>query len=634
MSRKQYELDSAIKEIEQLFKSTELIPKLYQSVESISRILCAIIKTRGENWLNELNDLPLNSIERVKLNNVFQPYIPFILSFFNGKMKGGENKEKDDADADADAELEEVKDVTDTSDESANYGPDDLTEKIMNTFGFIDSTVNQVALSDFGILKMEKDSDSEPDIRLFPDFITKPVYGLNPAISKGLEQIRVPFRTLVIVVYLLLDIARMAFASAGNDMNRNILSIVVAVLDLLRGDWKKAIMTIMGYFGTTPLFMGQLGKVYLTLFQTLSPNIQNNFIFGTIDSIKSLIVGILLAVFKVAAPYELRKPIIEVLDTIAKHKQDIDGTLEAADLKPLPDYMAPTFNDLNNLQSLMDDPAFICSSEHQELVKTIDNSAIIHIVLQLLRIPVTERFREYHCGTETKSFVERIVERQSKPIKIPQKSPSEEKEESEENKLNGEKTVEKEENGENKLNGDKTVEKEENEENKLNENKKVEKEENEENKVNEENKEKKENGENKVNENKKVEKEENEENKVNENKKVEGTIEPMQPQAEQPMQQMMYPPQQMQPMYPQQMQPMYPQQMQPMYPQQMQPMYPQQMIQPQPMYPPQQMIQPQPMYPPQQMMQPQVVQPPSQAVQPPQEKTGGNARKLRRSYST
>ena len=590
MSRKQYELDSAIKEIEQLFKSTELIPKLYQSVESISRILCAIIKTRGENWLNELNDLPLNSIERVKLNNVFQPYIPFILSFFNGKMKGGANEVNKEKEADADAEeLEEVKDVTDTadasdeSDESANYGPDDLTEKIMNTFGFIDSTVNQVALSDFGILKMEKDSDSEPDIRLFPDFITKPVYGLNPAISKGLEQIRVPFRTLVIVVYLLLDIARMAFASTGNDMNRNILSVVVAVLDLLRGDWKKAIMTIMGYFGTTPLFMGQLGKVYLTLFQTLSPNIQNNFIFGTIDSVKSLIVGILLAVFKVAAPYELRRPIIEVLDTIAKHKQDIDGTLEAADLKPLPDYMAPTFNDLNNLQSLMDDPAFICSSEHQELVKTIDNSAIIHIVLQLLRIPVTERFREYHCGTETKSFVERIVERQSKPIKIPQKSPSEEKEENGENKVNGEK-VEKEANGENKVNGEK-----------------VEKEENGENKVNGENKEKT------------VEKEENEEKKVNENKKVEGTTEPMQSQAEQP--QPMYPPQQMM-----QPQPMYPQQM-------MQPMYPQQMMQPQAVQPPQQMMQPQAVQP-----QPQAEQP--QPEQSPQEKTGGNARKLRRSYST
>ena len=73
MSSKHYELDSAIKEIEQLLKSTELIPKLYHSVENISRILCAIIKTNGENWLNEFNEGQLNSIERTKLNNLFQP---------------------------------------------------------------------------------------------------------------------------------------------------------------------------------------------------------------------------------------------------------------------------------------------------------------------------------------------------------------------------------------------------------------------------------------------------------------------------------------------------------------------------------------------------------------------------------
>jgi hypothetical protein len=617
MSRKQYELDSAIKEIEQLLKSTELIPKLYQSVESISRILCAIIKTGGENWLNEFNEGQLNSIERAKLNNVFKPYIPFILSFFNGKMKGGVNEDKE---KEAE-ELEEVKDVTDTadeSDESANYGPDDLTEKIMNTFGFIDSTVNQVALSDFGILKMEKDSDSEPDIRLFPDFITKPIYGLNPAISKGLEQIRVPFRTLVIVVYLLLDIARMASATVGNDMNRNILSVVVAVLDLLRGDWKKAIMTIMGYFGTTPLFMGQLGKVYLTLFQTLSPNIQNNFIFGTIDSVKSLIVGILLAVFKVAAPYELRRPIIEVLDTIAKHKQDIDGVLEESDLKPLPDYMAPTFNDLNNLQSLMDDPAFICSSEHQELVKTIDNSAIIHIVLQLLRIPVTERFRQYHCGTETKSFVERIVERQSKPVKIPQKGSTGDNEvkngvENEVKGATGMNEVKNEVKGATGMNGENKVENEVKGATGYN---KVE------NKV--KNEVKGATGTNEVEngvENKVENKVENEVkgatgyNKVE--NKVENEVKVVNPEAgvTGTMQPMMYPP-----MYP----PMYPQ----MYP----PMYPQ-------MYPPglMQQMQQQPMQ--QQPMQPMQQQPmqpiqPQAQVEPLKEQKGGNTRKLRRSYST
>ena len=537
MSRKQYELDGAIKEIEQLLKSTELIPKLYHSVENISRILCAIIKTNGENWLNELNDLQLNSIERTKLNNLFQPYIPFILSFFNGKMKGGLNEVKNEVKNEV--EDEELEEVNDASEESAKYGPDDFTEKVLDTFGFIDSIVNKVATSDFGILKMEKDSDDAPDMRLFPDFITKPIYGINPVISKGLEQVKLPFRMIVTIIYLLLDIARMASATTGNDMNRNILSVVVAVLDLLRGDWKKAIMTIMGYFGTTPLFMGQLGKVYLTLFQTLSPNIQNNFIFGTVDAVKSLIIGILLAVFKIAAPYEVRRPIIEVLDTIAKHKEDIDGTLEAADLKPLPEYMAPTFNDFNNLQSLMDDPAFICSSEHQELVKTIDNSAIIHIILQLLRIPVTERFREYHCGTETKSFVERIVERQSKPIKILQKGPT------------GENRVVNEVNGVNEVKGATGV-------NGVNEVKGA-------------------TGENEVNEVKGAtgvnEVENGVENKV-ENKvenEVKGATGQMQQMMYPPMYQpMMYPPQQMYPpqMYPPQMQPqqMQPQQMQPMQP--------------------------------------------------------------------
>ena len=422
MSRFKYQLDDAINEIEQLFKSSELIPKLYHSVESISRILCAINKTKGENWMNELNDLQLNEIERVKLNRLFQPYIPFILSFFNGQMKGGvneisievPNEVPDEVPNEVPDEVPTVLDAVETQ-----YGPDDLTEKIMDALGFIDSAVNQVASSDYGILKMEKDSDSEPDMRLFPDFITKPLFGINPAISQGLEKVKIPFRMIIIIVYLLLDIARIAAATTGNDMNRNILSVLLAVLELLRGDWKKAIMSIMGYFGTTPLFMGQLGKVYLTLFQTLSPNIQNNFIFGTIDAAKSLIIGILLAVFKVAAPYEVRQPIITVFDTIAKNKQEIDGVLETADLKPLSDYMSPTFNDFNNLQSLIDDPAFICSSEHQEMVKSIDNSSIIHIVLQLLRIPVTERFLEYHCGTDTKSFIDRLVEQQSKSIKVP-----------------------------------------------------------------------------------------------------------------------------------------------------------------------------------------------------------------------
>ena len=397
---KRYQLDNVIKQIEHLFKNSALIPNMYQSVENLSNIINAIVKTNGVEWASQLN---VSEMDRSRFTEVFRPYISTILSFFGKEMKGGAEKTED-------VKNENIKEGT---------GPDDITEKIMNAFQYIDSTVNQAA-SDYGIVKYENAYDTEPDIRLFPDIITKPIFTINPVISKGMEQIKVPFRMLVIAVYLFLDIARMSVASAGQDNNRRILSVVVALFDFLRGDWKKGILSIMGYFGTTPLFMGQLGKVYLTLFQTLSPTIQKNFIFGTIDSVKSIIIGVLLSVFKIAAPLEVRQPLIDVLATIAKNKKSIDDTLESADLEPLPDYMSPTFHDLNNLQALMDDPAFICSTEHEELVKTIDNSAIIHVILQLMRIPVTERFREYQCGKESKSFIERIVERQKKPIKIPE----------------------------------------------------------------------------------------------------------------------------------------------------------------------------------------------------------------------
>jgi hypothetical protein len=164
--------------------------------------------------------------------------------------------------------------------------------------------------------------------------------------------------------------------------------------------------------------MGQLGKVYLTLFETLSPTIQDNFMYGAYDAVKSLVVGILLAIFKVTATYELRKQIIDIFKTIEQHKKDIDGSLKAADLNPLPDYMIPSFEDLNNLQTLMDDPAFLCSKEHQELVKNINQSNLLNVLLQMARIPVKEQFIQWKCdGKPAQPFVKELADRQRKPNK-------------------------------------------------------------------------------------------------------------------------------------------------------------------------------------------------------------------------
>jgi chemotaxis protein histidine kinase CheA len=168
----------------------------------------------------------------------------------------------------------------------------------------------------------------------------------------------------------------------------------------------------MGYYGTSPLLMGQMVKVYLSLFQTLSPTVQDSILYGALDTTKSFIIGALLAIFKITAPESVRLPLIGMLEKIAKKKAEIDGTLVDAGLSARSDSFSPTFEDFNNIQALMDDPEFICSSEFETLIEQVNNTSIINMILQILRIPVTKEFREYRCGTKpSKPFLTLIVEK-------------------------------------------------------------------------------------------------------------------------------------------------------------------------------------------------------------------------------
>jgi hypothetical protein len=405
--------------VDTLLSSNTFLPGLYQSANNICGIFTAIIESRGENWVDHVRTISWTDEEKQKFEHLFQPYLPHILAFFNG-MKGGV-----EPGADADAELDaepgtgtEPGAGAKTSSTSKYYTPDDIFLKIREALQYIDSTVAEIA-SDKGIMKFEKKADKEEDYPIIPSAavaLLEPT-PLGPA-AVALGQIKVPLRLLITLIYLFLDMSRMAAATAGQDQTRKVLSIAVALIDILRGDWKKGITSIMGYFGTAPLFMGQLAKTYLFLFQMLSPRIQDNFLFGVHDALKSFMIGVLLTIFKVTAPYEIRIKVIEVFETIAKHKKDIDGTLESADLNPLPEYMTPSFEDLNNLQALMDDPAFLCSKEHQELVKNINQSYMLRILLEMARIPVTEQFIKWKCdGKPARPFVEELADRQRKPNK-------------------------------------------------------------------------------------------------------------------------------------------------------------------------------------------------------------------------
>ncbi len=408
--------------------------KLYKSTDGIMKIINAIIKTRGDGWAvqvlnNEGNPL-LTKEEQIKFTEALQPYLESIIDFFGqDEMTGGQY----------------IPDITKLSGMSNKFlktkiaqatnsypippfdptkmpGIDDIYSKIVNRIGNVNSTLNNYS-SKYGILKLEKEHDLEPDIRVVPEpvalAISDGVFGLSTAAGfpilpnitlEVLSKFKVPFRTLVFLVYLILDVARIAMGVSGPAIGRKILSIIVSILELLKGDWKKAVLSFIGYYGQTPMLIGEILKVVLTMFEMLAPQIQHSIIFGSLDTVKSLIVGLLLSIFQITAPEQVRLPLIAVLEKIAQKKAEMDGTLEDIGLSARPDYLSPTWNDLNNIQAVMSDEAYICSCEFQDLVKAVDNAAIIRIVLQILRIPVNQDMIEYKCGKEPcKGFVASVV---------------------------------------------------------------------------------------------------------------------------------------------------------------------------------------------------------------------------------
>lgn len=428
-----YNLDQLTHVVNNEIKKKDLTKQLYKSADGIFRIIDTIVKTNGNNWavqvLDDNGKELLTKEEQHKFTEEFKPYTETIIHFFkDNEIMGGAIPDVESLSGLSkdfiEKKLQDISGKNNEIDPTKMIGIDDIYGKIYDRIGKLDETVNDYA-SKYGILKLEKEHDLEPDIRLIPEpaqaFISEGLFSLSTAAGfpippnltmEVLDKIKLPFRTIIFTIYLALDIARIAMAVTDRTTGRKILSIVVSVIDLLRGDWKKAILTFIGYFGMRPLLIGQITKLFLSLYEMLAPQLQSDIYFGALDTSKSLLIGFLLAVFQVTAPEEIRLPFIGILEKIAQKKVELDGNLVDAGLSARPNYLAPTFEDLNNLQAVMSDDAFICSKEFEELISQVNKSAIIRIILQILRIPVTEEFRKYKCGTNpSKPLTETLVEK-------------------------------------------------------------------------------------------------------------------------------------------------------------------------------------------------------------------------------
>jgi hypothetical protein len=455
-----YNLENIKRNIDDAITDKSMPDKLYSSVNAITNIIEAIVMTGGKDWvtrvLNKDGNPMLTNEEQIKFTEAFEPYINTIINYFkNNKhenQEGGQvpdiidiplNTQKSTINTQTIKSTNTSKDnisalsglpnsfinnklgQSNTNNSKKQVGPDVLYEKMIDKIKNVNSTVNNYA-SKYGILKLEKEHDIGKDVRLvpkpvasliasglkfLPTLVAGPAAGIDPEITlQVLDKVKVPLRTLITAIYVALDVARIGIAVSGTPERRKIFTILLSLVELLRGDWKKALLSFIGYYGTSPLLIGEMLKVFLSVFQTTSPYFQDKVIFGIPILAKSLIIGLLLSIFQITAPEEIRLPLIGVLEKIAHMAKSVDKKLIEADFSARPAYFTPTFEDLNNIQAVFNDPAYVCSCEVQELIDEASKSSIISVILQLLNVPVTNKFREVQCGSsQCKTFVKLIA---------------------------------------------------------------------------------------------------------------------------------------------------------------------------------------------------------------------------------
>jgi hypothetical protein len=289
-----------------------------------------------------------------------------------------------------------------------------------------------------GILQFEQSYDGSETSEATDVYPLGFLESLPYPVTKILAKIPVPIRTIVFFAYTALDVARILIGVSPTDSPsiRKVLSIIVAIADFLKGDWKKAILSFAGFFSQDYILMGIFGKLIISVFELMAPDLQFSIAYGLLDVIKSLLAGVLLELVKIFGLAGIRTRIIDGFKEIEKIIQDNMDTFKKETGKDIvPSYLIPSFDNIQNIQAIIGHKEFACSSGFLKIVDDMVGTppnVIIKIALELLRVPIDIEFRAEKCGSTDTSYARRLYDKAAdKGIVAPVKAQSEVAEEPE-----------------------------------------------------------------------------------------------------------------------------------------------------------------------------------------------------------
>ena len=400
----QKELEATLDNLERLADEDHesLKKKVYNTLSGISFLIIQAKKANfKKGWVSELHDRHNEPMfERNEARLLEESIHTFIKPLFSKELHKGGVIKAPNIKASATGTL--VK---------QSFNPEDLSLdraywRVRDMLKAIDNQVKNFS-RELGPFRFFYDKNT-PDFR-FPLPVPAP-----PPVFVSIIMVPINPRAIPIVIGLVIEAIRITYSVGplSNDVTRKVLSLVLGLIDFLKGDWKQGILSIIGFFGEGPLIGGIIGKVILNILDLVAPDIQERMTMNIYQSGKSMYIGFLLWGFANFAPDFIRAEARTQFDAIKKIITDANGKIDKIEgamqksvepaglqlkLKDIPEDFVPTFDDIQNLQAIVRQPTIYCSKEFQDAIEPLRKIPPMRLVLELMNIPTDPQTLAFEC---------------------------------------------------------------------------------------------------------------------------------------------------------------------------------------------------------------------------------------------
>ena len=224
---------------------------------------------------------------------------------------------------------------------------------------------------------------------------------LGPPIAIKIGETPVPVRLAVALGKTLLDILRLLSSMPGMDIPllRQVFSIALASVEFYNGEWKQSLLTGAGIFSQSAMYMGFFSKLFLNIFSLISPNLQDDMIYGAYAVTKSIIVGALLYLFQITATKDVRDKAMKFFNELACVHEKTDKVLEDQGIKGQSANINPSMSYIQRVQSASHDWTLTCSTTFSDFIKTdpFTNNFVLKLMFQMLNMPISMEEMDRKC---------------------------------------------------------------------------------------------------------------------------------------------------------------------------------------------------------------------------------------------